>query len=93
LIDLDNWTTARYKKDGYLAFISFGAEPNHTEEIEPKFIYFVTISDLDYQELEQKSYEDIKEALNYLNQNYKTWSLINLEAPKSDSGCSTCVAH
>jgi hypothetical protein len=84
-----NWTFTRYKKDNFLALVTFGADP---ESLENNCLeYYVTVLEDEIQETFQQKFASLTEACLFLNQQYSDWDFEDQTAPKS--GCSTCAAH
>ncbi len=87
-INFENWTFVHYTTNELKSFISIGAHPK-TEEIQ----YFVTVTDLDHQEVYQSSHETIEEAIGLINRKYGHWPIFDAEHPPGSDGCSDCSAH
>ena len=91
-ITSENWNTAQFTSDNLIAFVSIGAEPNEDGQI--NFLYHVTLSNTDYEDLFQSSYSDLEAAIAVLNQKYGHWPLKSLsKTESSESGCGSCAAH
>ncbi|HAZ12148.1 MAG: hypothetical protein A2X86_01255 [Bdellovibrionales bacterium GWA2_49_15] len=86
---LENWNFCCYQTSRQRAFISMGGE--HAESGEIKFVYFATVTELEGQEIYQRAFHDLADAITFLNQTYGHWPFLDLTVPKS--GCSTCHAH
>lgn len=84
-----NWTHTRYMKGPFMAFISFGADPEGLKE--ERLDYFVTVLENEDTEVFQKKFTQLTEACLYLNEQYADWSFEDQTVKKS--GCSTCAAH
>ena len=87
-ITFENWTFVHYTIDGLKSFISIGANPK-TEEIQ----YFVTVTDIENQEVFQSSHDKIEEAIKDINKRYGHWKIFDVENPPAQDGCSSCSAH
>lgn len=92
LITEENWPYSRLKNDNYQAFISFGAIPDPQQD-QVKYIYSVTVTDSDFQELLQKNFSDMSGALECINKTYGHWQYQLASEKPSGDGCSSCVAH
>lgn len=90
-IDTENWTYRRYKGPDSFAFISMGAEPRENQE--PEILYFVTLTNFDYEEIFQRPFRSLDLALSYLNKTYSKWSLVEAGGKTDGDGCSSCAAH
>jgi hypothetical protein len=88
-VNIENWSYCRYEKGHFIAFISFGANPESMAE--DRLEYYVTVLENEDQEVFQETFESLTEACVYLNENYADWTFENQTATKS--GCSTCAAH
>jgi hypothetical protein len=86
-VTAENFMVARYQTPDRLAFISFGANNK------AQWLYSLTVTDHDYQELFQEDYFDLDLALEQLNKKYRHWDLIIAGEKKSGDGCSSCHAH
>jgi hypothetical protein len=83
----DNWTFCQYKSLKSKAFISLGAEPGQD------ILFFITCIDLkDDQELFQKTFINLKDALSEINRRYGHWHFEDLRQSE-DQGCGSCSAH
>jgi hypothetical protein len=87
-ITFENWTFVHYTIDGLKSFVSIGANPK-TEEIQ----YFVTVTDIENQEVFQSSHDKIEMALEDINKRYGHWKIFDAENPPEEDGCSSCSAH
>ncbi|MGE3610826.1 MAG: hypothetical protein AB7I27_14640 [Bacteriovoracaceae bacterium] len=88
-INTENWTYCRFKSGNFMAFISFGANPESIKE--DQLEYFVTVLENEEKEVFQQEFDNLSMACLFLNQRYGDWSFEDQTAPKS--GCSTCAAH
>ncbi len=55
------------------------------------FIYYVTIVDLDGNEVEQQSFPNLSLAIDRLNASYGHWPFV--DQTQSEAGCGSCHAH
>lgn len=92
LINSYNWSYCHYAASNQKAIISFGADPDLSEDT---FLYFVTVIDNDNNETFQMQFRDLLPACNYINKRFnKIWNFVDAtQKQKSDGGCSTCIAH
>lgn len=88
-VNSKNWTYSRYNKGNFMALITFGADPESTEE--GRLEYYVTVLENEMNETFQEQFPSLTEACLYLNANYGDWAFEDQTAPKT--GCSTCAAH
>lgn len=88
-VNVENWSYCRYQSGTFLAFISFGADPESIAL--DRLDYFVTVLENEEKEVFQKQFESLNSACLFLNETYGDWSFENQTATKS--GCSTCAAH
>lgn len=88
-VNTQNWTYCRYQSGPFMAFISFGADPEGISQ--DSFDYYVTVLENEENEVFQKKFIDLTEACLYLNNAYTDWSFEDQSAKKS--GCSSCAAH
>ncbi len=86
LITSENWTHTYFKSLKLKAFISFGGD----HEQEGTFLYYVTCTDHDHQEIFQTSHSLLEEALALINEKYGHWPY---EDALNKDGCSSCGAH
>jgi hypothetical protein len=85
-----NWTTARFKQGEMLAFISSGGDLSSTGNVVD--VFYLVVSNLDYQEVSEQSFSTLNEALDAINNKFFHWELISL-AQNTGSGCDSCAAH
>lgn len=90
LIDEENWGSSRYINENFQVFISLAGVPTK-DDVELR--YCLTLADLEFNEIMQKSFRDLQQALDTLNTTYGKWQLSQVQAPKSGEGCSSCAAH
>ena len=92
-IDKENWNYTFYQTDKLKAFISLGAEPTENTD-ECTFMYFLTVTNIDDQEVFQQKYTSLQDSLRNINDRYSSWTLAS-KSNKSDQsdGCSSCNAH
>lgn len=88
-VNVENYTYCRYENEKFVAFISFGANPESI--LEDRLEYYVTVLESEDKEVFQETFETLSEACFYLNEHYGDWHFENQTATKS--GCSTCAAH
>lgn len=88
----DNWNYCNYKSENLKAIISFGADP---EDEKMDLLYFVTLLDEENNEIHQKKFTILKDAVDNINTKYHDlWDFEDLgNKNSSGGGCSTCVAH
>ena len=90
-LDDSNWGFVHYGTKNIRAFISIGGVPAADDDGEICCKYYVTTSDHELKtEYFQKSFDDLSLALNFINQRYGHWEIIDLR--RSNSGCSSCSA-
>lgn len=88
-VTVENWTYCRFQKGKFLAFVSFGADPESIAQ--DRLEYYVTVLEDEEKEIFQKKFDGLTDACLYLNQNYSDWNFEDQTASKS--GCSSCAAH
>jgi len=89
MITNENWTYCRFKSENFLAFISFGADPESIKE--DRLDYYVTVLENEDIETFQEKFSSLSKACLYINKNYSGWEFEDQTVKKS--GCSTCAAH
>lgn len=88
LVTLANWNYSQLTRDEKRAFISMAAEPDQG------IFYSVTVVEGETRELSSVDFKSLNEACLYINKEFERWDFIDLsKSNKSDSGCSSCVAH
>ena len=88
LITKENWDFSGYKTKDLQVFITFGADPSNIEEC----LYFVTLMNEDFQEIFQKEFRSIDEAINFINKKYSEWEWLDRSGSDAE-GCGSCSAH
>lgn len=88
-ITTENHTYCRYENKNFMAFITFGANPDSI--LEDRLEYYVTVLEDEEKEVFQETFDSLSEACLFLNEKYGDWSFNDQTATKS--GCSTCAAH
>ena len=91
-ITSENWNYCHYQTTQLKAFISIGGGPLPSQE-SYQTLYMVTVTDHDYQELFQKSFDDLTPALQLINQQYHHWDFVDQTSAEKEGGCSDCQAH
>ena len=86
-----NWSTSHYFASPLRAFISLGAAPG--ENNETIIEYNVTVTDSDFIEQSQETYQSLEEALKKINEKYGHWKMIDANEKTAGDGCSSCAAH
>lgn len=89
LVNSENWTYCRFENGNFMAFITFGADPDTIKE--DKLSYYATVLENEEKEVFQESFTSLIEACLYLNEHYGDWKFADQSVTKS--GCSTCAAH
>lgn len=90
VVTLENWTTSRFKQGEMLSFISSGGDLDSEGNV--REVFYLVISNLDYQEISEQSFNTLSEAIEAINSKFFHWEFTSL-AQKSGSGCDTCAAH
>ena len=97
MIDQDCWNTSYYLCNEQKCFISFSAEPDPLGGKRINEFYSVTLTSGEDEELLQKNFMHLQEAISYINNSYGHWNqhfLAGSNAKDKDgSGCSSCQAH
>lgn len=88
-INNDNWTFCRYEKENFIAFITFGADPESMKD--DRLEYYVTVLEDEEKEVFQEKFDSLNLACLSLNEKYGDWKFENQSVAKE--GCSTCAAH
>jgi len=91
LIDEESWGASRYLSDKFQVFISLAGFPDTKGDTQ--LSYCLTLADLNFNEIMQKPFPELGQALEAINSTYGEWKLSKVEAPKSGDGCSSCAAH
>lgn len=91
LIDEESWGTSRFLNDKFQVFISLSGFPDSKGEVQ--LSYCLTLADLEFNEIMQKPFPKLTQALEAINSTYSEWKLSKIETPKSGDGCSSCAAH
>ncbi len=89
----ENWTHTGYKSIDLQALITIGAKPGEDTSAEPIIQYFVTLLDLDLNEVFQQGFNELEEALEFINERYGHWDFADREKSSKTSGCDSCAAH
>lgn len=88
-INTENWQYCRYENGPFMAFISFGADPESA--LNDEFDYYVTVLENEEIEVFQKKFNDLALACLFINKTYTDWDFTDQTIKKS--GCSSCAAH
>jgi hypothetical protein len=89
-INTENWTLARLKQGELLAFVSSGGELSSDDKVVD--VFYVVVSNLEYQEISEHSFPTLDLALQELNKKFSHWELTSLKQ-NTGSGCDSCAAH
>lgn len=87
LITKENWSFSGRKTKNLQVFITFGASPENINEC----LYFVTLMDPEFQELFQQEFNNLEDAISFMNHKYEKWEFVDRST--SSEGQSTCSAH
>lgn len=95
-----NWNYYQYQLGPLRVFISCGGElASPTSNGDPfsspsiEFYYYVTVtSDKEklHKMVSQETFSTCLEAVNFINQKYKSWKLIETPGVHANDSCSTC---
>jgi len=88
-VNIENWSYCRFEQNSFMAFITFGADPESVEL--DQLEYYVTVLESEEKEVFQQKFTKLSDACLYLNANYGDWNFSNQTVTKS--GCGTCAAH
>ena len=88
VVNTENWNFSCYKSLNLKSFISLSAYPDPHGGV--TFIYCVTVSEDDGQDILQKDFTDLAEACHFLNVHYAHWKFVGLAEERQ--GCSNCQA-
>lgn len=91
VIDEESWGTSRFLNENFQVFISLAGAPDANGETQ--LSYCLTLADLEFNEIMQKPFSELQQALDAINSTYGQWKLSKVETPKSGDGCSSCAAH
>ncbi|EQC52599.1 hypothetical protein [Bacteriovorax sp. DB6_IX] len=86
-LNLTNWNYSYYNSEFFKALISIVGTEKDGEFVQ---LYCPTVIDDQDTEVFQKDFEDLQEAIDFINKNYSHWSFID---PARKDGCSSCSAH
>jgi hypothetical protein len=86
-----NWSTSHYFASPLRAFISLGAAPGENNQTIVE--YNVTVTDSDFVEQSQETFQSLEEALTKINEKYSHWKMIDANEKTTGDGCSSCAAH
>jgi hypothetical protein len=64
VIDQDNWNYAHFTQGNWRAQITFGAEPDS------EMLYYVSLMDAEYNAIFQRTFSDLNDAIQDINQRY-----------------------
>ncbi|MCB9062300.1 MAG: hypothetical protein H6622_12335 [Halobacteriovoraceae bacterium] len=90
MITQENWQSKMFSSQQLNSFISVLASPGGpggSVEIE----YALTLTNKDFEELDQTCFSDLQEALVEINRRYLNWEIITRGAPKGGK-CDSCEA-
>ncbi len=90
-ISKSNWTTSHFFASPLRAFISLGASPAENNEMNLE--YNVTVTDSDFIEQYQETFQSLDEAIAKINHKFGHWKMIDANDKTSGDGCSSCAAH
>jgi hypothetical protein len=93
-INQENWTYTHYALGEIKSKICLGGELDEQQVV--REIYYVSVLDAEHQEISQKEFYTLEEALQAINQGHQSWNFTDetKQNPQKDGGgCSTCVAH
>ena len=85
-----NWNLARFSESDTLAFISLGAKPGKSDQID--YVYSLIVANSDYQEMSEQCFDSLEEAIKAINTRFSHWKLTIL-GEKAKGGCGDCAAH
>ena len=84
-----NWNYSYYKCGDLRAQIFLGADP-YCDEI----LYLVTSTDLNCEkEYFQREFINLDKAINFINERFSHFHLVEGVYKESESGCGSCSAH
>jgi hypothetical protein len=88
MLNENNWITHHFQTPDLRAFISCGGEVG-----DENLFYYVNLTDKEYRDIAQRKFVELNSALEYINQQYRTWPLKILGSSEGGGGCGTCSAH
>jgi hypothetical protein len=93
IINSSNWSFCRYKAGPLVAQIDLSAEPSDNPE--KSLLYTVSVMKNGKKEVSVVDFNELPEAITYINHRYYHWTLEDQTAkkPEKEGGCATCVAH
>ena len=83
-----NWSYCGLRTRQLRAFVGMGAVPGQDS---PDIIYCVTVGNEDFQEIHQRDFDTLEQALAFINARYGEWEFYDLR--QSEGGCGSCSAH
>lgn len=91
-INLSNWNYAQFSTGSFQAMISCGIDPNDylalEENSEMAMCYWVSILKDEFQEIFQRKFTHLAEALSFINERYGHWNFVDTSVAKG--GCESC---
>ncbi|MFN8370979.1 MAG: hypothetical protein U0T83_10200 [Bacteriovoracaceae bacterium] len=90
MINTENWNYCSYVNNNFKATISMGGDLSPNDQI-VKEIYWLNVTTLENQTISQRTFNDIRDAIRQINQQYAHW--VFTDPLKPTSGCSSCSAH
>jgi hypothetical protein len=99
-VNLENWTFTRYRNEDLLAQISVGGRLLEKSPQDFQEIFYATVCRLDGEEIFQKEFVTLDEAIDFLNAHYGDWGFEDLILEQENglsqdasSGCGSCQNH
>jgi hypothetical protein len=87
-VSIDNWTFTHFISQDLKAFIALGGE---MKQDQVEILYNVTVLGDENKEVFVKSFQELEQAILFINQRYGHWS--TLDGRVAAQGCGTCSAH
>lgn len=91
-ITSDNWTFVHFSLNSNKAFVTIGGNLNDKSQ-DFELIYFVTVTNSDFEEIFQKTFATLEQAILFANANYSHWEYNDALNSNNSSECTSCVAH
>ncbi|MCY4644285.1 MAG: hypothetical protein OXB88_06660 [Bacteriovoracales bacterium] len=89
-MDKDNWDHCHYATGPLKCILSLGGDESGQAPTSP--LFFVTVLKDDAHEVFQKQFSREEKALNFMNERYGHWDLIDTQAPlEEEGGCGSCA--
>ena len=88
----DNWSYSCFKNSSLQIILSLGGayEENSNKAV---IEYFVTVLEDGQSEVFQRNFQDLDEAIDFINDRYNGWKFEEVKDKSSDGGCGSCEAH